>query len=1645
MAMPSAPTIVATALQVILVLQPAVGGNPLVPNVGMADPHPHVYNDTLVLYAGHDAGGPNSTTWDMPDWRIWTSDNLIDWQLERVLRPDQGPLAAWNISECFATDGAQRCATSDGDVSSSRGGGGRHNTAGANRSRGNLCWYYFYFSNHSTDIGVLRSRNPTGPWEDPLKAPLFPAGTTDKTQYDPTVLTDKDGFTYLVWGRTNKSLPLSPGCAADPHCRRAGQASYHIARLTEDMIHLAEPPRLIVFGGAMPHADKPTLHRHGDRYYISAGDEYSIASDVYGPYTYAGKTGGGGGHGRFFQWRQQWFRAYVVQIHPPWIQPTVPYWRESWMTYVHYRSNGSMVDDTGFLATDNTTRLGVGQYSAAWPRIQAEWFTSGDGLRKQETVDGGFAVQLKVDGHLAFPNVQGIPRSGATLALSLCPSDDFEEGGEAIKNEKESERNLQHHGVGHTRGYAVRRGALDGPIVANCSVATGVTVVSCPLEMNSDGGPRGYDLFLVPLVQPSTRPFAQAHGEPVPAVDWFQIHNAYQARRLKMDETETEIGAGGLVPTRLRIEYQRTPLLGLDVLSPRFSWALFSTSRGLAQAAYELQISSDSSSWSSGKVSSNRSQNVVYSGPPLPADTDFKFNVTVWPTSGSSASTQSTFSTGISNADWAAARWLELNSTGNRWPYRGFQVRKEMHFTQGVRRVVAYVIGLGYYKLDVSGSRVSTHELGPFTTFSKRVLYDTYDLTAVAQTAIALHRPMVLAATVAPGWFTLLGAGSPRFRCKLSITYTNGSTRAVVSGDDSSWRVSPSPLLKAHLYDGEIWDARLEQPDWNAASGFTEAPGVWSAPSLIRAPAVDKIQYSSHAVLPPIRATQDFAPCDMWQLKEEPSVWIFDFCQNMAGITTLHLREGIHSSVNITQTFSESTLAAKPAGINRGMQQYAKETNVYITRGDGNAAVYRTGYVYAGFRFVEVRGLPYTPDESTIEAHFVHTDLEPVGAISFSDPLLVSIQRAARASVMSNFMHVPTDCPQRERRGWLGDAQLAASAVTHMFDTGSAYTTFVQQIRDAQNRATGEVQDCVPWYGHGFEPADPAWGAAFTLLPELIGALYDDDEIFVRHYAGITAHLESLISMAAGALLPGGPNDSHPGKHDLDGLLLAFGPYGDWCPAQGCVECQDPRKDPTAYNSALVASFYYISELRIVARYAATLSKTADAVRYGNMVSNASKAFMRHFYDTENKTFRETNRACTQYLSPQTSISLAHELGLLPSADTAQVTQQLVDSVAAAGWHVDTGIIGVKHLLPALSDLGRTDVALTVMQTRSAPSYGHMIEQGATTLWEQWGYAESPSGPVYLSPNTGASLNHVMFASCSAWFFQYLAGMKMAEGSRGWQRIELFPRVWIAKINQSICANLSAVSASIMTPRGLLKSEWNCNASWAPPPPPPHCPPLSPRFRFVGTNDTMCIHTKNRANCGVFFEDTLLHSKHHVVSCAMCDLTPCTSVVHVDVSHIAGLRTGLPFNCSMCGAPCAPPAPLPILFFYAVEVPTGSIATIVLPTMGRLSPTIKEGNRTVWHRGQFVGGGIAGVRSAIANAQSGTVSVEVGGGSYAWRVLRDVSESPHSLATNVPLNTAKDQMWRRLKTTDTTGGTLANKLAKATVRTIAWLGLGQQW
>ena len=343
---------------------------------------------------------------------------------------------------------------------------------------------------------------------------------------------------------------------------------------------------------------------------------------------------------------------------------------------------------------------------------------------------------------------------------------------------------------------------------------------------------------------------------------------------------------------------------------------------------------------------------------------------------------------------------------------------------------------------------------------------------------------------------------------------------------------------------------------------------------------------------------------------------------------------------------------------------------------------------------------------------------------------------------------------RRERRGWLGDAQISAETNLYNFDVAASYTNFVQSIHDAQNHVcrffnrsyceihghygniSGSIPDVVPFYGHGRQPGDPAWGAAYTLLPEWLSSWHKDDRLFEQHYDGITAHLDQLIRVA------------RQNEEDYTGAdgLLTYGLYSDWCPPQGCggFNGGDRLDDPSGLcpptqvsNSQIVSSFYYISQLRIMAQTAARLQRHDDAARYEAILAPLASAFNKRFFDASNATYREPARNYGGSLSPQTTISLAWHLGVIPADHRAAVIQTLVDDVAAHDYHLNVGIVGVKFLFATLSEAGRGDVALMIAQGKTAPSFGYMVEQGATTLWETWyslRYAPGGSpGPRLLS------------------------------------------------------------------------------------------------------------------------------------------------------------------------------------------------------------------------------------------------------------------------------------------------------------------------
>jgi len=1057
-------------------------------------------------------------------------------------------------------------------------------------------------------------------------------------------------------------------------------------------------------------------------------------------------------------------------------------------------------------------------------------------------------------------------------------------------------------------------------------------------------------------------------------------------------------GQAVLTPNRLRVEYMDEPR-GVDVPSPRFSWALASDERAQAQTAYRIVVRSEDAGsavvFDSGQVMSNRSTNAVLAlGGSGSSAGQHQFNATAaytWSVSawGSDhgaganegpASQPARFSTGV-QGDWKGAEWIGTAAAGS--ASQGTLLRTEFAVPIGctVERATVHSVGLGYYKLQLDGARASDHELGAFTTFASRVYYDTVDVTAAlrAPTAGAKH---ALGVALGAGWYAqkTVHAGQRSLLLRLHAKLSGCATPAldvVSTSAEGVWTTAAGPVTMDDIYAGENYDARLEQPGWDSPGFAPSGGGAWASAAAVAAPSAN-VTVDSHAVLPPIRVGETYAPCDMWQ--SSPGVYVFDFCQNMAGFTTLRLPAGLAPGATLTQKHAEAIKCAKPCPIFHHYGNTAETTN-YTTGSSFAAAEYTPLFTYMGFRYVELSGggpggaLPdgFVPSFETLSAHFVHTDYEMTGDVSFSDPNLDAVQHITRFAAMSNFQSIPTDCPQRERRGWLGDAQLSAETNVYNFDMGASYTSFVQQIDDAQDPTTGATQDCVPWYGHGHQPADPAWGSAYTFIADWVQTYFDDDRIFSGHYAGIKAHLESLKAQAA---------------LDDDGGLLDFSWWGDWCPPQGCA------MDVHHHNMAIVSSFMYLKQLRIMAKMSKRLGHATDQAEYEQLEAQVAAAFNAKFFNKTGATYYEYGRTAKEYLSPQTCISLAMELGVIPADSLEDVMKTLVhDVMVLNNGHLNTGIVGVKYLLPALSRGGHVDVALQVAQTEDQPGWVYMVKQGATTLWETW------TGSRY---EPKASWNHIMFGANSEWYYKELAGIVTDSTDpvfAGWKKLTLFPKVMTAA-GADICGRLSSVEASMVTTRGPISAAWAC----APAQLPGLCASVEEQHNATlscpaggGTIDSIkyAVYGTPNGTCasdGGFVDWNCTKHVEAIFTAACVGKQSCS--VQVSSQTFGGDPCfGIPKHVSVRATGCAT-AVVP-LFTYKVTVPVGSVATVILPLMSATAANvaISEGGMRVYAKGAYVPAVIPGITGAKLQQMYSTgtaqaIAVEVGSGSFSFAVSK---------------------------------------------------------
>ncbi len=835
-----------------------------------------------------------------------------------------------------------------------------------------------------------------------------------------------------------------------------------------------------------------------------------------------------------------------------------------------------------------------------------------------------------------------------------------------------------------------------------------------------------------------------------------------------------------IVAQNLRCEYGKNPI-GIDRI-PRFSWIISTEKRGGGQSAYQLRVYREPDNllmWDSGKVQSNQSVNVKYDGAPLASSTAYAWELLVCDKEGnwSCEPLRAEFETGILNADeWKAA-----------WIRGGNLMRKEVELKKNIVSSRVYICGLGYYELHINGEKVGDHVLDPaWTDFDQKSMYATYDVTGLLKeggNAIGVMlgngRYSPYETTVAKNWHPLKKYGpSPVLFYQQLVEYSDGSKDTIVS--DLSWKASNGPVVFNDIYDGEHYDARLEQGGWDCP-GFDD--GSWTPAN----PVEEKMgKLVSQGTLPVIRVMKPRTAVSMTQ--PAPDTYLYDFGQNFAGWVRLKVKgyPGCRIRMHFAELKDEKTGMLNP-NTNRG----AEAADIYICK-SYETEVFEPHFTYHGFRYVELTGYPGTPSIDSIEARVVHSSVERIGSFFCGNELINRIHSNYIWTQVSNLHSVPTDCCQRdERMGWVGDAQLSAEAAVYNFDMASFYSKFEGDIRESQ-LDSGSVAGVSPAYWSCY-PADPTYATACVEFPWIVSRYYDDTRIIEESLEAMTRWVDYLGSQA-----------------DENGIV-SFGLFGDWCPPM--------HANPVDTPFEITSTWYYAHDAYVVSQMAKRIGKDDIAQKYYAIFEKSAEAYNRQFlkgdrYSASKFSDEELAEKIKSWLnvlppeqrpsvmkryatlyssSSQTSNLLPLYLGIVPEKNKEEVLQTLIqDLVVTRAWHINTGVVGLKFLPDVLVANGYEDLLYTLMTQDTFPSFGYQIlKENATTLWERW---EHLSNDKCFN-----SHSHPFAGSVDVYFYKTLAGIGLDGMNLGFANILLKP---------VLSGDLPYASAYVDTIRGRVVSNW---------------------------------------------------------------------------------------------------------------------------------------------------------------------------------------------------------------------------------------------
>ncbi|MFT4095058.1 MAG: family 78 glycoside hydrolase catalytic domain [Niabella sp.] len=793
----------------------------------------------------------------------------------------------------------------------------------------------------------------------------------------------------------------------------------------------------------------------------------------------------------------------------------------------------------------------------------------------------------------------------------------------------------------------------------------------------------------------------------------------------------------------LLIEQQSYPI-GIATAQPRFSWQLTSDKRAVKQTSYEIIVASSKANleknigdvWSSGQIKSDAAVLIPFLGKALIANRYYYTKVKVTTNKGDEAWSKPMFFTvGFVNpSDWKA-KWIGYDqgfpwdsiTQWSRLSARYF--RKAFTVPKKVKKAFVNIAGLGMYELQINGRKIGDQVLAPAPTdYRRSVLSNTFDVTEHIRSGnnavgivLGNGRFFTMRQNYKPK--KINNFGFPKLLFQLDIYYEDGSSQTVIS--DQSWKfTADGPIRTNNEYDGEEYDAIKELGEWST-TGY-DASG-WLTPWLVKAPA-GKVQPQPN---PPMKIMQRLKPVSIQKTGENR--YVLDMGQNFAG--WLQIKVKGKRGEQVKMRFAES-LQSNGQLYTANLRD-ARATDSYTLKGD-QEEIWHPSFVYHGFRYIEISGWPGTPDLTNFEGQLVYDQMSTTGQLTTSDTTINQIIKNAWWGIASNYKGMPVDCPQRnERQPWLGDRAQGAYGESFLFNNATLYSKWLDDIEQAQT-PEGAIPDVAPAYWNYYSD-NVTWPGTYILVTDMLYHQFGDKMSVIKHYPSMKKWMLYMKDLY------------------MKNYIITKDKYGDWCVPPESLEMIRSRDSLRNTNGALLATAYYYKLLQVMETFAGISGNSADKIIYVEWRNKIREAFNKKFFNPA--TAQYDNNTVTANLLPL-------YFGMVPAGKQQQVFNNIYKKLQQDNMHISTGVIGTQWLMRGLTNYGKPDAARTLASNTTYPSWGYMVQQGATTIWELWnGNTADPQMN---------SQNHIMLlGDLLIWMFEDLGGIKAA--APGFQRIEMKP------------------------------------------------------------------------------------------------------------------------------------------------------------------------------------------------------------------------------------------------------------------------------